>query len=70
MKNFINQQILELDINQTPLTKELLMNYVINDSEGIVEPTDEYLKMELLSLFNRDLLAVIFISEWVYTDRG
>lgn len=69
MDEFINEQLAELKLEFTPLTRQLLENYVSFEYEGTIDPTDVNLKAELIDLHERGQLGLLFTSEWIYSSR-
>lgn len=70
MNDFINEQMDELNLNFTPLTRQLLEQYVTYEYEGTVELTEENLKAELIYLHESSLIGLLITSEWVYSNGG
>lgn len=63
MQDFINEQLAQIKLKHTPITRNLLLNYVLNLYKGTVEPTEENLKLELIDLNERGHLDSLFTTQ-------
>jgi len=58
------------DLNQNPLTKALLINYVLMEYEGDADCSNESLMREWWYLYENNLLALLNTGEGLTTSPG
>lgn len=68
MKKFNDEQIVEMNLEFTPLTKQLMINYMKWQYEDAADFSDESIKREFWLLKDDNRLSEIFISEWLYSE--
>ena len=65
-----NQEFMdEVELLYTPLTKQLLINYVITEYEEAADISDESLKRELDWLYKNNLLSNLIICEFINSEE-
>ena len=64
-----NQEFMdEVELMYTPLTKQLLINYVVTEYEEEADTSDESLMRELNWLYKNNLLSNLIICELVHSE--
>ncbi|MCF6168007.1 hypothetical protein [Lutibacter sp.] len=64
-----NQEFMdEVELMYTPLTKQLLINYVITEYQEEADTSDESLKRELNWLYKNNQLSNLIISELIHSE--
>lgn len=66
MSNFNNEIMEQLDFNNIPLTKQLLINYIGYTYENYADFSDDSLLREWLYLKDENKLQELFLAEIVY----
>ena len=69
MKNKNQESMEQIRIMFTPLTKQLLTQYVLIKYEEAADISDYSLEIELMWLFHNNQLSELFISEDVHSER-
>lgn len=70
MKDFINEQMTNFNLDQNPLTKQLLINYVSMEYEQDADYSNESLMREWWYLYHNDLLALLNTGEGLNSNPG
>ncbi len=63
MKDFINEQMKEFNLDRNPLTKALLINYVSMEYQENADYSNDSLMMEWWHLNNNNLLGLLNTAE-------
>lgn len=63
MDEWINEELMEFDFNRTPLTKELLRNYISCTYKENADYSEYSMRQELQALHEDNQLMLLFIQE-------
>ena len=69
MIDYNEEYIEKIDLLYTPLTRQLLTEYVVRKYEESADVSDEVLKMELLWLHKNNLLSELIVCEIIYSEK-
>tara|TARA_R110000751_G_scaffold203091_1_gene307531 strand:- start:56 stop:271 length:216 start_codon:yes stop_codon:yes gene_type:complete len=64
----MEMRIQNIELQFTPITKQLLINYVKVQYEENADISDESLKRELLLLYTNNQLDQLFIGEYLLSE--
>ncbi len=68
MRKFINEQMKEVRIEHMPSTIDLLINYIKREYKDNADLSEDSLKKEWNYLKDNNMLELLFISEWIYSE--
>lgn len=69
MKDFINDELSDWDLNLTPIMKKLISSYVSNKYEGDADLSNHSLIREWKFLVDNNQVLELFVDEWVHNKR-
>ena len=69
MKNNNQEFMDEVELVYTPLTKELLTQYVLRKYEESADTSNYSLKRELMWLYDNNQLSELFVCEHIYSEE-
>jgi hypothetical protein len=69
MKNYNQKSMEEIKMMFTPLTKELLKQFVLRKYEESADTSDYSLEIELMWLYHNNQLSELFICEHIYSEE-
>ncbi|WP_028871287.1 hypothetical protein [Psychroserpens burtonensis] len=69
MKNYNEETMDEIELIYTPLTRQLLINYVTTKHEESADTSEDSLIQELMWLYKNNQLSELIVCEHIYSNE-